>query len=71
MVYLAVYGFTKSAFSIQASSTGLTQLQSGVAVGDFVPQDKFNYYTFYNGQAFAEMKFILTTVSADDLLMSI
>ena len=63
IVYLSVFGFTASAYSIQASSTGLTQLQADVAVGDRVAQNSYNYYTFFNSRQFGELKFTLTTVS--------
>ncbi len=63
-VLLAVYGFKQSAYSLQASSTGMTQLQADVAVGDAVGMTKWNYYSFYNAEPFAEMKFTLTSVRA-------
>jgi hypothetical protein len=69
VVYLAVYGFKSAEYSLQASSTGLTQIQSDVAVGGNVGQEKFTYYTFYNDKPFGEIKFILTTVRISKLIV--
>ena len=64
IVYLSVYGFSKSSYTIQATSTGLTQLQADAAIGGSIRQDKYYYYTFYNSLQFAEMRISLTTVSS-------
>lgn len=61
-VYLAVYGYRACSYSIQASSSGLTALQSGQATGGHVSDEKFVYYTIRNSNQFALMQFTLTMV---------
>lgn len=61
-VYLAVYGYRACSYSIQASSSGLTALQAGHAIGGHVANERFAYYTIRNTHQFAVMKFVLTMV---------
>ena len=63
VVYLAVYGFSKGSYSLQASSNGVIRLSSDKSVGDNVAQNTYNYYSYYNVDQFAEMSISLTTVS--------
>ena len=61
-VYLAVYGYKAGSYVLQASSSGVTALQAGQAIGGHVSFERFNYYTIHNAQQFAQMKFTLTMV---------
>lgn len=62
VVYLAAYGYSAGPFSIQVSSTGIFSLQDNVAVGGVINKNAFNYYSFYNADAYAEMTIMLTSV---------
>jgi hypothetical protein len=61
-VYLAVYGYVASGFLLQASSTGLTSLTAGHAMGGHVGANEFAYYSFHNAEQFALMRITLTVV---------
>lgn len=67
-VYLAVYGYRRCAYTIQASSSGLVSVQAGQAMGGHVSAEKFAYYSVHNANQFGNMKFTLTMVSATYLL---
>ena len=67
-VYLAVYGYRRCAYMIQASSSGLVSVQAGQAMGGHVSAEKFAYYSVHNANQFGNMKFTLTMVSATYLL---
>ena len=63
-VYLAVYGYRRCAYTIQASSSGLVSVQAGQAMGGHVTAEKFAYYSVHNANQFGNMKFTLTMVSS-------
>ncbi len=62
-IYLAVYGYTGGSYTLQATSTGMITLQPGDSVGGAVMKGKFEYYSYYNPDPFAEMMFSVTLVS--------
>eukprot|EP00598_Pedospumella_elongata_P002386 CAMPEP_0184975878 /NCGR_PEP_ID=MMETSP1098-20130426/6959_1 /TAXON_ID=89044 /ORGANISM="Spumella elongata, Strain CCAP 955/1" /LENGTH=2755 /DNA_ID=CAMNT_0027498653 /DNA_START=79 /DNA_END=8346 /DNA_ORIENTATION=+ len=64
-VYLAVYGYRRCAYTIQASSSGLVSVQAGQAMGGHVSAEKFAYYSVHNANQFGNMKFTLTMISED------
>lgn len=68
VVYIAVYGYTKGSYSIQATSTGIATLQAGDSIGGTVRQGQYVYYSYYNQDSFAEMTISLTTVSSINVL---
>jgi hypothetical protein len=63
LIYIAVYGYTKGAYTIQATSTGMLSLVADHSVGGNVVQGQFQYYSLYNPDVFAEMTITLTAVS--------
>lgn len=62
VVYIAAYGYTKGSYTIQATTSGMMSLVADHSVGGNVVQGKFEYYSLYNPEVFAEMAITLTTV---------
>lgn len=61
--YLAAYGFSGGSYSLQATSKGVTVLEDNVAVGGSIVKSKYNYYSYFNADQYAEMTITVTAVS--------
>ena len=71
-VGIAVYGFKEGHFSISATSKGVLQLQSGVAIGGHLEQGQYRYYSIRNTNPTAQITVSLTPISGDpDLYMNV
>lgn len=62
VIYLAVFGYTKGSYTIQATSTGINSLQPGQPIGGLVLPKNYDYFSFFNDMPFAVMGFTLTLV---------
>jgi hypothetical protein len=71
-VKIGVYGFKEGHFSITATSKGVQQLQSGVAMGGHLEQGRYRYYAIRNTNPMAQITVTLTPITGDpDLYMNV
>ena len=65
VVYVAVFGYSQSRYSITATSKSLSMLVPGQAIGGLVDKSAYKYYSYYNSDPYAEINVILTIISGD------
>jgi hypothetical protein len=71
-VNIAVFGFKAGHYSLVATTKGVMELQSGIAIGGHLEQSQYRYYSFYNNNPTALISFALTAISGDpDLYINI
>jgi hypothetical protein len=65
IVYIAIYGYTATNYIISTTTSGMTMLIGGQAIGGHVDEVGYKYYTFYNSNPFAVISITVTTVTGD------
>ena len=62
-VFIAVNGFAKGHYVLQATSNGIVKVMADRPVGGRVDKEFYSYFSIYNPLDFAELSFTLTMVS--------
>ena len=69
---IGVYGYRGGQFSIVATTSGVTELMTGVAVAGHLDSNSYKYYSIHNTNPDAQINIALTTISGDaDLYMNV